>query len=333
MKSSKLLVWAGAIATMAWVPLAHATLSSAELYTTKSYQYGRFEASIRFAAGSGVVGAFFLWKDGSEVAGTYWNELDIEKIGANCQLHTNAYYGNPAKVHTLNPTVAGDLCGSFHTYAYEWTPEYIAWFLDGTEIRRETGDAVTAYAENATAGMQFRFNTWPGDATFGGVFDPSILPVYQNIDWVQYSTYASGSFQLAWREDFTATSLPSGWAVGSWGSPKNLSTHSPNNVSFVDGVAILALTDDAATGTGGTSSGTGGTSSGIGGAAAGAPQSGGSTSTVGASGPASGDESGCSCRAGAASPPYARGAMFLLGAILIGWSRRQRKERPQRRLP
>jgi endo-1,3-1,4-beta-glycanase ExoK len=233
-------------------------------------------------------------------------------------------------VHTLNPSITADLCGSYHTYAYEWTPEYIAWFLDGTEIRRETGDAVTAYAENATAGMQFRFNTWPGDATFGGVFDPSILPVYQTIDWVQYSTYASGSFQLAWREEFTANSLPAGWAVGSWGSPKNLSTHSPANVTFVDGIATLALTADAVSGTGGTSSGAGGAAAGA--AGADAQQTGGSTSAAGAAGTAGGDE-GCSCRTGAASPPYARGAMFLLGAILIGWSRRQRKERPQGRFP
>jgi endo-1,3-1,4-beta-glycanase ExoK len=64
------LILASAAAISAWGTLAHAT-SSAEFYTTTSYQYGRFEASIRFPAGSGVVGAFFLWKDGSEVAGTF----------------------------------------------------------------------------------------------------------------------------------------------------------------------------------------------------------------------------------------------------------------------
>ena len=31
----------------------------------------------------------------------------------------------------------------------EWTPEYIAWFVDGEEIRRDTGEAATAYSENA----------------------------------------------------------------------------------------------------------------------------------------------------------------------------------------
>ena len=38
---------------------------SAELYTSAAYGYGRVETRMRFAAGDGVVSAFFLWKDGS----------------------------------------------------------------------------------------------------------------------------------------------------------------------------------------------------------------------------------------------------------------------------
>ncbi|MBN1606474.1 MAG: family 16 glycosylhydrolase [Polyangiaceae bacterium] len=328
-----------AFAVTAWGTLAHAT-KSAEFYTNKSYQYGRFEASIRFPAGSGVVGSFFLWKDGSELDGEYWNELDLEKVGADCTLDTNAFYGDPERVHTKAIALTADLCGVFHTYAYEWTPEYIAWFVDGTEVRRETGETATAYAENATEGMQIRFNIWPGDASFGGVFDPSILPVYQYVDWVEYSSYADGAFTLAWREDFDAMSAPTGWSRASWDSPKGLSTHAPNNVSFTDGFAILALTDDTGSGTGGTSAGTGGAPQGTGGADA--PQTGGSTAlgTGGATttGGATGagtvggarDESGCACRAGRAGP---RGLGLLLGAILVGWARRRRTAKPLGRLP
>ena len=42
-------------------PAAHA-VSSAELYTTASYRYGRYEARIQFPPADGVVGSFFLWK-------------------------------------------------------------------------------------------------------------------------------------------------------------------------------------------------------------------------------------------------------------------------------
>ena len=246
---------------------------SAELYTTAAYGYGRYEARIRFAAGDGVVSAFFLWKDGSEKPDTFWNEIDYEKIGATCQLSTNALYGNPSANHTLKPTVSADLCGGFHTYSCEWTVDYIAWSLDGKEIRRETGETAAAFAQNASAGMQIHFNLWPGDASFGGNFSPSILPVHQYIDWVQFSSYANGAFTVAWREDFDAPTAPSGWLTGDWGSPKNLSTHDPRNVNFLGGYAVISLTADDATGPAGAMSGPGGGTGGTG--AGGANTSGG----------------------------------------------------------
>ncbi|HEU5072516.1 MAG TPA: glycoside hydrolase family 16 protein, partial [Polyangiaceae bacterium] len=110
-----------AVAVVTWAETALAT-SSAELYTSQSYQYGSFEARVRFAPGSGVVSSFFLWKDGSEVAGTFWNELDFEKVDAECHLKTNAFFGEPEVGHPQAATLSQDLCGEFHTYKYEWTP-------------------------------------------------------------------------------------------------------------------------------------------------------------------------------------------------------------------
>lgn len=247
---SALLLIAGGLAVTSLSSVAGA-VSSAEMYTSKSYFYGRFVTRAQFAAGDGVVSSFFLWKDGSEKSGTFWNELDFEKLGADCHLETNAYYGNPAVVHSVKAKeLTADLCGEFHTYTYEWTPDYVAWLVDGTEIRRVTGDAATAYAENATAGMQLRFNIWPGDATFGGKFSASILPVYEYINWVEYYSYNEGEFKLEWRDDFDAKSVSTRWALGNWDSPKGLSTHDPSNVNIVNGFAVLSLTADDATGAG-----------------------------------------------------------------------------------
>ncbi len=240
------------LSTLLTVTQNAGAVSSAELYTTTSYTYGKFEARLQFAAGDGVVGSFFLWKDGSEMADIFWNELDIEKVGANCDLKTNSFYGLPERVHSGEGYGLTGLCEGYHTYAYEWTPDYIAWFVDGNEIRRDTGADAAAYAENATDGMQFRFNVWPGDATFGGNFSEDILPVYQFVSWAQYSEYTPGAgeggsdFTVAWREEFDAR--PTDWTTATWDSPKGLSTHEPQNVVFVDGIAVLALTADDATG-------------------------------------------------------------------------------------
>jgi endo-1,3-1,4-beta-glycanase ExoK len=240
-----------AVGTVSVSTAAHAT-SGAELYTSASYSYGRFEARVQFAGGDGVVSSFFLWKDASEMADVFWNELDLETIWADCELKTNALYGLPEASHTASGGTEGGWCTGFHTYAFEWTPDYVAWSVDGTELRRETGEDSTAFRDNASAeGMQIHFNVWPGDATFGGNFTEAILPVHEYINWVQYSSYADGVFTLAWREDFAASTLPDGWLTGSWDSPKGLSTHMPENVSFMDGYAVISLTTDAALGSAG----------------------------------------------------------------------------------
>jgi endo-1,3-1,4-beta-glycanase ExoK len=284
----------GFLVTAGFSNVAHAVMSG-ELYTSASYPYGRVEARLRFAAGDGVISSFFLWKDGSEVTGTFWNELDFEKVGADCHLETNAIFGTPPantpKKHTID-----DPCGTYHTYAYEWTPEAIVWLVDGVELRRETGATAAAFAQNAP-GMQVRFNVWPGDATFGGTFSPSILPVHQYVDWVQFSAYEAGAFNLQWRVDFDGGALPTGWLTGNWGSPKNLSTHDPRNVNVLDGHLVISLTADDATGPAGASP-------------SGAPV-GGSTSSAGAPTGSGGSVTGSGGSPAAAPPPKKGGGCSL----------------------
>ena len=263
-------------------------VASAELYKTQAYFYGRFEARVQYAPGEGVVSSFFLWKDGSS-SSTLWNELDYEKLNAACRMQTNAWTGMGGVQHTQINAMPGNICAGYHTYSFEWTPNYIEWFVDGASIRRETGAIAADYTANASAGMKFHFNVWPGDASFGGAFSPSVLPVHEYISWVQYSSYTNGAFQLQWREEFNGSGVPSGWDEGNWVSPMNNSTHNPANVNYVNGIAVLSLTADGSTGYSGTppadpggSGGTsgGGTSSGTsrGGTTSGGTTSGGTTS-------------------------------------------------------
>ncbi len=261
-------------------------MASAELYTTQSYAFGRFEARILHAPGDGVVSSFFLWKNGSEVAGAYWNEIDFEKVGANCSMTTNARYGTTGSNHSKTDTMPGNVCAEYRTYGIEWTPTYIAWSVDGSEFRRDTGDTATAFSQNASAGMTIHFNILPGNSSFGGNINNTTLPVQEYISWVQYSSYDSGAFQVQWRQEFQDSTVPTGWAVGNWASAYNLSTHNPQNVGFVNGIAVLSLTADGATGNPGTPPADDGTiAPPIGG-------SGGSTSSTGGS--AASSSGGCS---------------------------------------
>ena len=287
-------------------PRAASAVQSAELYRTQAYFYGRFEARLQFAPGEGVVSSFFLWKDGSSST-TSWNELDFEKTNATCRLQTNIWTGTGTQSAEVD-TPTFNICSGYHTYAFEWTPDYIAWFIDGSQIRKVTGASVTEYTQNASAGMAMHFNVWVGNSSFGGTLDPSILPVNQYIGWVQYSSYANGAFQPQWREEFSGATIPTAWAVGNWASPYNLSTHNPANVSFVDDVAVLSMTADSATGYTGTPPASDGGVSDAGGTS-GSGQAG-STGQAGSS-------SGCSCDVGS---PNGGGraalALLLLAAVV-----------------
>jgi hypothetical protein len=268
------------------VPKAALAVQGAELYRSQTYFYGRFEARVRYAPGEGVVSSFFLWKDRPGNTGP-WNELDFEKIGSACQMQTNIWTGTGTQ-SAVTTTPSPNICNDYHTYTIEWTPDYIAWLIDGVQLRRVTGASVAEYTQNASGGMAIHFNIWQGDSSFGGNLNTSTLPVYQYISWVQYSSYANNTFTMQWREEFTATTTPSGWLLGNWTAPLNHSTHNTANVKFVNGIAVLALTNDNATGYTGTppadpasggTSGTGGSGAGGTGGA-----SGGRGGTVGSAG-------------------------------------------------
>ncbi len=309
----------GVLAAALLAPRPAFAVQSAELFRTQAYFYGRFEARVRFAPGEGVVSSFFLWKDGSSST-TSWNELDFEKTNAVCKLQTNIWTGKGTQTPQVK-TPSFDVCGDYHTYAFDWTPDYIAWYVDGAQIRKVTGPSVAEYTQNASQGMAMHFNVWVGDSDFGGTLDPSTLPVQQFVSWAQYSSYADGAFQLQWREDFDGSAVPANWSLGNWASPFSLSTHNPANVTFTDGIAVLSMTSDDATGFTGTppadSAADAGTSYGTdaGSPDAGSPDAG----NPGATGPSS----GCSCRAAGDGPA---GSAVLVAALLVaaGLLRRRR---------
>jgi len=222
----------------------------AELLTMSSYKYGRFEASIQWAGADGVISSFFPWKPGSARQDRSWNELDFEKKG-QCKMQLNMIGGYPGpqsneQIVDLGPP---NMCTALRTYTFEWTSDYIAWFVDGVQVRREQGSNVQQWngGFSGNEGMQFRFNLWVGDYTFGGNFNQGSLPLYQYIDWARWYSWSpqTNSFAFEWQEDFNRPSMPSGWTFGDWRSPLGYSQHRSQNIVFKDGYAVLALTSSS----------------------------------------------------------------------------------------
>ena len=223
---------------------------AAEIYSKQTYKYGRYEVRMKVAKGSGVLSTFFTYKNGSEVPNTFWEEIDIEVFGKNnaTQWQSNVIIGAQrptTKTEALhNATGLGD---NYHTYALEWTPDYVAWFFDGTQVRRINGGQ---FVTSLTSPQDMRFNIWAANiAGWVGAWDDNILPVYQFVNYIVYKPYnaATKRFGVGWRDDFN-TFDTNRWSKASWTFNENYADFDPANALVTDGTLVLALTREGATG-------------------------------------------------------------------------------------
>lgn len=220
----------------------------AEIYSTESYKYGRFEMSIKSAPGSGQLSAFFLYLNESETSSKLWQEIDIEIFGKD----TNKFQSNVIIEKTEGKQLATEavhtaprsLSASFHTYTLEWTPDSINWYLDGVLMRTEK-----EHAASCSSAMSIRFNHWAHTSTsWVGAFDTKALPQYQYVDYISYSAYTplagdNGSdYTFAWRDDFTSFNS-SRWAKANWTFGGNYCDFLPANAYTENEHLVLKLHD------------------------------------------------------------------------------------------
>lgn len=243
-----------AIATGLAAQLAHAKpYKGAEIYSNNAYLYGRYEMRMQSAKASGVLSTFFTYKDGSEVPGTFWEEIDIEIFGKNngSQWQSNIIYGTGPTHTEETHTESASLAEGYHTYVLEWTPEYVAWFIDGVEKRRITGGSTVS---SLTSAQSLRFNIWSSESVpWVGAWDDAVLPVYQFVNYIEYKAYnaATKTFEGGWRDDFDNFDN-SRWGKGTWSFDTNRVDFAPENALVKDGILVLALTKENATGFSGT---------------------------------------------------------------------------------
>jgi len=226
-----------------------------ELRTINNYRYGRYEVNMKSAAGSGVLSSFFTyrdyWSDGL-VGSEHWNEIDWEWLGnessaAQTNLITQ-YEWNHVELIDLGFNPHDD----YHTYAFEWTPNYVAFFVDDELVRYDNSE----YVDSLYHFQKIMMNIWqPTYVDWVGEFDENILPVYAFYDWVKYYAYVPGSgntgtnnnFILLWHDDFES------WDTSRW--EKATHTFDNNNVDFIEenvvfheGELILCMTMPNSTG-------------------------------------------------------------------------------------
>lgn len=167
-----------------------------ELRTLDFFGYGRFEARIRFAPGSGVVSSLFTFYDhyADPDKPENWNEIDIEFLGKdNTQIQYNVIHWNAANqrtTHEKHVTTGFDPSAEFHDYAIEWLPTEVRFYIDDELVHTQTDQI----EEFLTLDSRLMMNVWPVQNTpnltsWAGTLDPASLPTAAYYDWVRVYAY------------------------------------------------------------------------------------------------------------------------------------------------
>ena len=218
----------------------------AEYRTKAAFTYGRFEVRMKPAHRAGIVSSFFTYHEISNLS--EWNEIDIENIGRyDDQIQFNTITPNQTN-HVRNQATGFNPYDDFHTYGFEWTPFYVAWFIDGNEVYRQTD----SHIGTLTQAQKIMMNIWPAEfENWVGNFNPASLPTFSYYDWVKYYEYTPGTgnygtdnnFTLSWTDDFNFFDTAR-WQKANHTFNGNLCDFTPENAVFLDGKLILCLTDD-----------------------------------------------------------------------------------------
>ena len=137
--------------------------------------YGRFEARIRLPEGQGIWPAFWMLPT-DNVYGTWpaSGEIDImELVGHESNVvHGTLHYGGIYPHHTYtgdSVTITDPFSADFHTFAVEWEPGEIRWYVDEQHTQTQTSWYTTEGVFPAPFDQRFHLilnvavgGNWPG---------------------------------------------------------------------------------------------------------------------------------------------------------------------------
>jgi beta-glucanase (GH16 family) len=143
-------------------------------------QYGYFEIRARVPAGNGLWPAFWMLTLAQKTP-----EIDIMEIlsrdPARVHLHYH-YTDDSGEEQDFGASWSGgDFSTGWHTFAVDWEPDAIIWYVDGVERNRFEGKYVAAEPLYLILNLQVGgADSWsgPADAT-------TTFPAYFDIDYVR----------------------------------------------------------------------------------------------------------------------------------------------------
>lgn len=167
-----------------------------EMRSTKTLTYGKVEARVRFAKGSGVVSSLVTiytpWPADD------WNEIDFEHLGkaptklqTSCQVYTGPVTQKPVTT-SVTPSrfeqlqdLGFDSEADFHIYSAEWTPENVKFIIDGQVIRTWNDEAARMKLT-----QNILFTIWASNsASWAGPVNETTAPTTAEMDWIKVYDY------------------------------------------------------------------------------------------------------------------------------------------------
>ena len=146
--------------------------------SSRTFAYGRFEASIKAALGSGLVTGLFLHRNAPR------QEIDLELLGNDPRAMLVNVYFNPGDEGTamafgyrgapLRINLDFDTTESFHLYAIDWRPGLVTWSVDNKVVHERVGWDPTPVPHLP---MRLHANLWaPRSEELAGKLDENALP-------------------------------------------------------------------------------------------------------------------------------------------------------------
>lgn len=141
--------------------------------------YGYFEARMKIPSGKGYWPAFWLLP----IDYSWPPEIDVMEIlgDSTNTTHMTYHWLNSSDTHQQSggTYVGGDFASGWHTYAVDWEPGRIDWYIDGTLRRTYTSAAITDKPMYMLINLAVG-GSWPGSPDGNTVF-----PGYADIDYVR----------------------------------------------------------------------------------------------------------------------------------------------------
>jgi len=164
--------------------------SSGALTTHSEFLFGRFEAILKPPKTTGLITGLFLHRNSPR------QEIDIEFLGKYPRkLLLNVFYnpgdegarfdfgyrGTPVLVN-----LGFDVTKDFHTYAIEWEPNELRWYVDNQLIHRRVNWNPTPIPHLP---MKFHVNHWPSKSReLAGKLSNKSLPSFTSLRSVKLVT-------------------------------------------------------------------------------------------------------------------------------------------------